>query len=206
MTAPLDQGRSVPMGKTSPEPISSGTQVDLKLDGARFQIQMLEQLTGEVSGSTAGVESCAVAAIDQTIQALSAALQQLNEMLTDPLPASRMSRRNLRDEFHAVQSDSSVIRDIEAEAHHDDGWLWWLEQKHAAAAFARLIASGDDGELRLLRDPINPDAGFEEGTVSAYLRESVERVEDLIQRVTRQMSDDAARYREARRKQSRRLI
>jgi hypothetical protein len=194
------------MGKTSPEPISSGTQVDLKLDGARFQIQMLEQLPGKVNGNTAGVESCAVAAIDQTLQALAAALQQRNEMRTDPLPASRMSRRNLRDEFHAVQSDSTVIRDIDAEARPNEGWLWWLEQKHAAAAFAHLIASGEDGVSRLLRDPLNPAAGFEEGTVSAYLRESVKRVEGLIQRVTRQMSDDAAQYREARRKQSRRLI
>lgn len=194
------------MGQTLPEHVSLRSLIDLKLHGARFQISTLEQIGPHVEFREAAIESCVDAAIDQMLQALNVTLQQFNTLLPDPLPANRVSRRNLRDIFYAVESESHVLREIEAAARPHDGWLWWLEEKRTAGEVTSLVDPSADGEQHVWRDPLNPAARFEDGSPIDYLNRSLRRMSALIEQLLDQMADDIARYRDAQRQQARRLI
>ncbi|MGA7669034.1 MAG: hypothetical protein WBW04_01330 [Nitrolancea sp.] len=176
--------------------------------GARFQIETLKGLLGAGNVSLPQAESCANAAVDQLLQAITAALNGLNSMLPDPLPAQRVSRRNLRDQFYSVGSESGVLQDLDTAAHAGDGWLWFLEQKHDAAPFGHLLVKADSsgGSLAMVKDPVNPSGGNESGSPVDYLNSALDQVVEVLSRIAEKANDDVMHYREAQRRQARRLI
>src|ERR687885_548511 len=100
------------MSQTLPEHVSNRWFIDQKLDGARFQIENLQQQTQQ-AGNEVAAQSCACAAVSQMLQAVSALLHSFSQQLPDPLPASRVSLRHLRDAFHGVEAESRALRPIE---------------------------------------------------------------------------------------------
>lgn len=187
--------------------IPNQDQVDRKLAGAQAQIDALRRAGGNLNQAEVDQESCACAAVDQLLQAVTAALHGLNGLMPDPLPPSRVSRRNLRDRFHGVLTESEAIREVDAAARPGEGWLWALEQKDLGAAFAPLLAFDGSGGLRgMWRNPLDHDAGLESAPADVYLTESLGRVHQLIHRVAALAHGDAARYAEADARQRPRLI
>lgn len=183
--------------------------VQARIDGARFQIKMLEGVLSAGTVSHEQAQSCAGAAIDQLLQAVSAALFGFSSLLPDPLPAQRLNRKNLRDQFFAVEAESAVLHRVDAAAHPGEGWLWSLEVKHDGAAFGKLLVrsgSGDSASIRLVKDPLDPKSGTEEQGPLEYLKGNVEQVLRLVSDIGEKAHEDVLRYREAQRRQARRLI
>ena len=191
------------MSQTLPEHVINRSVIDLKLAGARYQIGALRGSTASANAST-GAESSAAAAIDQMIQAVIATLQGLNMQLPEPLPASRVSLRNLRDEFRSVQAESAALRAIE-QVHRAGGWLHQLEQQRLGSTFAPLL-SHTGGSYQIYCDPLEPGAGTESQSAVDYLEQMLNRVQGLVRQTADQMPEDVVRFREAQRKQARRLI
>ncbi|HUY99175.1 MAG TPA: hypothetical protein VMU89_02400 [Thermomicrobiaceae bacterium] len=195
------------MSNPSASAIPSQAQVDRKLAGVQSQIDALRRAGGNANQAAVDQESCACAAVDQLLQASTAGLHGLNALMPDPLPHSRVSRRNLRDRFQSVQSDSEAIREVEAAARPREGWLWWLEQKDLGAAFERLLDIDDSGGVRgIWKDPLDHGAGFETAPPDVYLSEALGRVRALVHRIAALAHGDAARYNEAEAQQRRRLM
>ncbi|HET7035290.1 MAG TPA: hypothetical protein VFI42_06355 [Thermomicrobiaceae bacterium] len=191
------------MSQTAPEHISDQPFIDHKLAGARYQIDTLRRLVEE-AGHQDAAESCACAAIEQLLQVVAAALQQLNLQLPQPLPASRVNLRNLRDEFQSVQAESAGLQLFE-QAERPGVWLDRLRQQQLGSTFAPLLRQIDGG-YQLYRDPLEPDAGVEPEAPAEYLDQAARQVEMLVRRAGARMPDDTLRFREGRRKQTRRLI
>lgn len=210
--APFCHERLLIMSLTLSDQIPSRSQVERKLAAASYQIELLQRIQDESSadsGSLVAVESCTSAAINQLLQALTATLDGFNRQLPDPLPAMRVSRRNLRDEFHAVEIQSEVLREIESAARIGNGWLWWLEQKHAGGPFGPLIerATGSEGAtFVLLRDPLNLEAGTEPDSPVVYLQTALAKMIELLDRIGTLVTGDISAYRAGVRGQSRRMI
>lgn len=175
------------------------TQVALKLAGARAQIALLR----EHRADPVIAESCAGAAISQMLQAILAALAEMNRQLPDPLPLSRLTRRNLRDHFYAVEVESRVVREIEVAAQAGRGWLWWLEQKQLGGSIRPLLT---EGQGAIWRKPLDHHAGVEPGDPVTYLSGEVARVEQLIGRVRELAVTDLERFRVAAKRPARRLL
>src|SRR5690606_18086609 len=125
---------------------------------ARAQIAALVN-----AGEPDVAESCACAAIQQMLQALTAALARLNAAMPDPLPLARVNRRNLRDRFHAVGAESQALRTVDRVARPGNGWLWDLEQQAAGSVFGPVLRPGLAGEWAVVRSPLDPGAGLEAG-------------------------------------------
>lgn len=181
-------------------------QILLRLDGARRQAEQAS--IALESGDHAGLESALCAAIDQALKAVTAALYGFNSLLPNPLPASRVTRRNLRDRFVAVQARSAVLELLDRESRPHEGWLWWLDRKEASSAFASLIRSPADAKMppALWRDPLDPAHGVEMLRPDRYVQQAVEQVERLVEEIGRLAGPDIAAYREAARRQPGRLI
>lgn len=186
-----------------PAQLPNGSFVAEKLDGAQFQIETLRGQSSR-SGAAAGAESCACAAMDQMLQAIQALLHGFNQQLPEPLPPSRVSLRNLRDEFHSVQTESKALRAIE-QLDRGGEWLDDLQHKHLASAFSPVLQREGD-RVKLLKNPLDPEAGAETASASDFLQERLQRTRELIAQVTADIDDDVMRFREAHRQQTRRLI
>ncbi len=196
-------------GRTLAQHVPNRSDVDDRMAGARFQIETLKGLLEASDTSRPQAESCANAAVDQLLQSITAALNGLNSMLPDPLPAQRVSRRNLRDQFYAVGSESAVLQDLDAAAHAGDGWLWFLEQKHDGAPFGHLLVKSDpedDGTMSMVKDPVNATGGNEAGSPVDYLNNALDQVVEILSQIGEKANDDVMHYREAQRRQARRLI
>ncbi len=183
--------------------------VDDRLAGARFQIETLKGLLGSSSLSVPHAESCVNAAIDQLLLAITATLDGFNSMLPDPLPSQHVNRKNIRERFYAVGAESIALQSLDGAAHTGDGWLWNLEQKHDGAAFGHLLVktkSSESTSFALAKDPLNPESGNEDGSPVDYLNYALDQVVQIIGEVADKASDDAMNYREAERRQARRLI
>lgn len=195
--------------RTLSQHVPNRDAVDDRVAGARFQIETLSGLLGTKDFSLVKAESCASAAVDQLLQAVTAALDGFNAMLPDPVPSQRVSRKNLRDQFHAVGAESAVLQTLDAAAHPGDGWLWYLEQKRDSAALGHLLVntgSADSPSYAMVKDPLNPGAGNEDGSPDSYLNHALDQVLQILERVAEQASDDVIAYRDALRQQARRLI
>jgi hypothetical protein len=194
-------------GRTLAQHVPNRADVDDRMAGARFQIETLKGLleAGDAA-SRPQMESCANAAVDQLLQAITSALNGLNSMLPDPLPAQRVSRRNLRDQFYAVGSESAVLQDLDSAAHVGDGWLWFLEQKHDGAPFGHLLVKAEDGSLVMVKDPLNASGGNESGSPVDYLNTALDQIVEILSQIAEKANDDVMHYREAQRRQARRLI
>lgn len=190
------------MSQAVPEHDSIEPFIDRKLAGARHQIDALRRLSN--GNDDAAAESCACAAIEQILQVVAAALQQLNLQLPQPLPASRVSLRNLRDEFQTVQAESASLPLFE-QAERPGAWLDRLRQQQLGATFAPLLRQRD-GSDQILRDPLEPDAGVEPAAPADYLAQAARQAEMLVRLAAARTPDDAMRFREGQRKQTRRLI
>ena len=195
------------MSTPSASSIPSQEQVDRKLAGVQSQIDALRRAGGNLNQPGVDQESCACAAVNQLLQAVASGLHGLNSLMPDPLPPSRVSRRNLRDRFQSVLADSEAIREVEAAARPGEGWLWWLEQKDLGAAFDSLLDREASGGVRgIWKDPLNHTSGLESAAPDVYLTETLGRVEALIHRIAALAHGDAARYVEAESQQRRRLM
>lgn len=186
--------------------IPNQAEVDRKLAQSRYQISTLRQTAEPASRSAVAAESCASAAIDQMLEALSATLHGINLLMPDPLPALRVSRRNLRDRFYAVQCESRALHEVEAAARPGAGWLWWLEEKAAGSTFAPLLREAEGDSPALWKDPLQPELGVESTSPVEYLDQSLAGIEQLIRSVVGLAEDDMARYRDALSRQTRRLM
>jgi hypothetical protein len=191
------------MSQTLPEQVPNRSFVAEKLDGAAFQIDALRQQAGP-GGTPAAAESCACAAMDQLLQSISGVLHGFNQLLPEPLPASRVSLRNLRDEFQSVQSESKALRAIE-QVDRSGEWLDDLQQKHVASSFT-VVLRRDGDRFKLFKNPLDPRAGTESQDAADYLTAALQHTRELIGQVASDISDDVMRYREAHRQQTRRLI
>lgn len=183
------------------------SQVNAKLAAARWQIGALER-AGSTNGGGVAAESCACAAVDQMLQALSVALHGLNRLMPDPLPPSRVSWRNLRDRFFAVEADSQALRAVQSASRAEGGWLRSLELKREGSAYAELLNPAIDrsGPPGLRRDPLRPELGDEPGEAVVYLAEAVEHIDGLIRQIAALAPEDVARYREGLARQTRRMM
>jgi hypothetical protein len=179
--------------------------VERKLAGARFQIAMLERLLPDGDADIEAIESAVCGAIDQMLQSLTAALFGFNAQLPDPLVPQRVNRRNLRDQFRSVGISSAVLQEIERVNRVGDGWLWWLEQKSAGAAYRPLIIAEHDS-IHLRRDPMNREAGAELADPVSYLQQSLKLMAELLDRLDTLVADDVRDYRAALRRDVRKLI
>jgi len=195
-------------GRTVTQHVPNRAEVDDRIAGARFQIETLKRLLESENAVRPEAESCANAAVDQLLQSITAALNGFNSMLPDPLPAQRVSRRNLRDQFYSVGSESAVLQDLDGAAHAGDGWLWYLEQKHDGAPFGHLLVKSDssDGPVAMVKDPLNASGGNESGSPVDYLNSAVDKVVEILTQIGDKANDDVMHYREAQRRQARRLI
>lgn len=172
-------------------------QVEVKLAGARMQFAALA-----AAQDRDAAESYACAAVHQMLQALTAALQQLNALMPDPLPPMRVSRRNLRDRFAAVGAESQVLRELDRVGRPGQGWLWWLERQAAGSSFRSLVQLDPAGQRAVSRDPLDPGAGLEPGGAAAHLTTRLEQMRALVAQIDGLADADAARYRAALRRQN----
>ncbi len=182
---------------------------DDRVTGARFQIEALKTTLKTQGSPLPHAESCVSAAIDQMLQAITATLDGFNSMLPDPVPSQRISRKNLRDQFHAAGAESAVLQSLDNAAHPGDGWLWYLEQKRDGAALGRLLTntgSNDSPAYAVVKDPLNSSAGNEDGDPVTYLNHALDQVLQILGTVAEKAGDDVVTYREALRKQASRLI
>lgn len=129
-------------------------------------------------------------------------------VLPDPLPPSRTSRRNLRDRFHSVQGQSQALRLVDQAARPDEGWLWWLERNAEGGRFFPLLHQDVQPGVPLLlwKDPANPAAGVEPDPPPLYLRLTLDRMHELIDRVMELIPEDLFHYHECWQLQRHRLI
>jgi hypothetical protein len=194
------------MGEPALASLPNRDQILLRLEGARRQAELAA--TALAAGDRAGLESAVCATIDQALKAVTAALYGLNVLLPSPLPASRLTRRNLRDRFAAVSASSAVLELLDREATPLVGWLWWLDRKEAASAFASLLCPGEEAAdpPTLWRDPLEPSHGIEALPPDRYLAEAVAQVERLLEEIGQLVGTDVETYREAARRQFGRLI
>lgn len=187
-------------------------QVERKLAAVSFSIQTLQTLNDrQLDHQEIHVlaEAVTCGAIAQLLQALDATLYGFGKLLPDPLPHSRVSRRNLRDRFHAVQCESQALRLIMEEADGaKSGWLWWLERKaEGSAYFPLLLQEAPRAKtLVLWRDPANHAAGLEPSPSPVYLREMLDRMRDLTRHVADLIPEDLHCYRERWRHQRHHLL
>ena len=191
------------MSQTLPEHVANRAYIDRKFAGVRVQIACLRGLP-DADGPQEAAESYATAAVDQTLQAMTALLQSLNLELPDPLPASRVSLRNLRDSFQSVRAESAALHAFE-QAERPGAWLDRLEQQRLGASFAPLLR-GRDGGLQILLDPLEPDTGVAAQSPVDYLERALQQAEELAQRFAQELPEDVVRFRDAHRKQTHRLI
>ena len=196
-------GKAAAMSQTLPQQVPNRSFVMEKLDGAEFQIETLRGKAGK-GAPEAAAESCACAAMDQLLQAISGMLHGFNQLLPEPLPASRVSLRNLRDEFQSVQAESKALRAIE-HVDRNGEWLDDLQQKHIASSFT-VVLSQDGNGFKLFKNPLNPSQGTEEQDAATYLTHALGQTRDLIGQVAGEIDGDVMTYREAHRQQTRRLI
>lgn len=195
--------------RTLAQDVPNREAVNDRISGAQFQIDTLKQVLSSKDASLPHAESCVSAAVDQLLQAVTVALDGFNSMLPDPLPAQRVNRKNLRDQFYAVNAESSVLQSVDTAAHAGDGWLWFLEQKHDGAAFGHLLVKTGSAEAlgyAVAKDPMNVSGGHESAAPADYLNSALDHVIDLLGDVAEKANDDVLQYRESQRRQARRLI
>jgi len=195
--------------QTTAQHVPNRETADARVAGARFQLESLQQVLKTDDQSLAKAESCVSGAIDQLLQAISASLGGFNSMLPDPVPAQRVNRKNLRDQFYAVNAESHVLQRVDHAARAGEGWLWSLEQKHDGAAFGHLLLKTQPGEtstLALVRDPFDHSSGTEGSSPVEYLNTAVDQVLQLLSEIGEKAAADVVTYREAQRRQARRLI
>ncbi len=181
------------------------TQIALRLAGARDQLALVVDALRTKRPSLAESATCAV--IDQALKALTAALHGFNLLLPQPLPAERVSWRNLRARFVAVQAESAVLDLVEEHLRPRAGWLWWLDRKEHASAFAPLLrVDTETGSVAIWRDPLDPTAGLEAGTPDDYLAGVLDRIEQLTREITRLARQDVETFRRATRRQPGRML
>lgn len=200
------------MSSSLPIRIPHLQQVERKMAAVQLSIQTLQTLDDrQLDDQDIHVlaEAVTCGAISQLLQALDGTLYGFNKLLPDPLPHSRMNRRNLRDRFHAVQCESQALGLIVGAADRaNPGWLWWLERKaEGSAFFPLLLVEAQRAEaLVLWRDPADHTAGLEPSLSPVYLWETLERMRDLSRRVTDLIPEDLHRYRESWRQQRHHLL
>ncbi len=199
------------MSSPLPIQIPHQQQVERKLAAVNLSIQTLQTLNDrQLDEHEIHVlaEAVTCGAIAQLLHALDATLYGFSNLLPDPLPHSRVSRRNLRDRFHAIQCESQVLRLMDEADRAKSGWLWWLERKAEGSAFFPLLFVGPQRTKALIlwRDPANHEAGLEPNPSPEYLREMLERMRELTRRVADLMPEDLHRYREHWRHQRHHLL
>jgi len=176
------------------------SQVLLRLSGAREQLAILREALRTHKQTVAEAAACAV--VDQAMKAVTAALHGFNLLLPQPLPAERVSWRNLRGRFVAVQAESAVLDLLEESFRSRAGWLWWLERKEYASAFAPLLRFDPDSDtVALWRDPLDPTHGTEAGTPEVYFSTVLDRIEELVREIGRLARRDVDNFRQAARRQ-----
>ncbi len=179
-------------------------QILLRLGGARELVNVLREALQAQNQLLAEAAACAV--VDQTLKAVTAALHGFNLLLPQPLPAERVNWRNLRARFVSVQADSAVLQQLEGAYRARSGWLWWLERKAEASAFAPLLHRDPEGGVVMLwRDPLDPTLGFEPVAPEVYCATVLEQAESLIREISRLAAKDAERFRQAARRQPGRI-
>lgn len=179
-------------------------QVQLRLHGAREQLALLRDALQQQRPNLAEAAACAV--IDQSLKAVTAALHEFNLLLPHPLPAERVSWRNLRARFIAVQIESAALNFIEEQLRPYSGWLWWLDRKEQASAFAPLLHwDSQRGTVAIWRDPLNPTAGVEADSPLQYLSTILDRIEEATRELARLARKDVEEYRRAARRQPGRM-
>ncbi|MCS7050036.1 MAG: hypothetical protein NZL87_00305 [Thermomicrobium sp.] len=180
-------------------------QILLRLSGAREQLAILRESLRAHRPALA--EAAAAAVVDQLLKALTAALHGFNLLLPQPLPADRVSWRNLRARFVAVAVDSAIVNLLEESLRPRTGWLWWLDRKEHASAFAPLLQiDAETGSAAIWRDPMDPTLGFEELPPTEYLGHVLDRVEALTRDIARLARRDAEVFRHAARRQPGRML
>lgn len=199
------------MSAPLPIQIPHQQQVERKLAAVNLSIQTLQTLNDrQLDEHEIHVlaEAVTCGAIAQLLHALDATLYGFSNLLPDPLPHSRVSRRNLRDRFHAIQCESQVLRLMDEADRAKSGWLWWLGRKAEGSAFFPLlfIEPQRTKALILWRDPANHEAGLEPNPSPEYLREMLERMRELTRCVAELMPEDLHRYREHWRHQRHHLL
>ncbi|WP_040669204.1 hypothetical protein, partial [Nitrolancea hollandica] len=115
------------MSSPLPIQIPHQQQVERKLAAVNLSIQTLQTLNDRrLDDHEIHVlaEAVTCGAIAQLLHALDATLYGFSNLLPDPLPHSRVSRRNLRDRFHAIQCESQVLRLMDEADRAKSGWLW----------------------------------------------------------------------------------
>lgn len=181
------------------------TQIALRLAGAREQLTLVVDALRTHRPSLAESATCAV--IDQALKTLTAALHGFNLLLPQPLPAERVTWRNLRARFVAVQAESAVLDLVEEHLRPRVGWLWWLDRKEHASAFAPLLrVDSETGSVAIWRDPLDPTAGVEAGTPDEYLASVLDRIEELTREIARLARKDVETFRQAARRQPGRML
>ena len=200
------------MSSALPIEIPHQQQVQRKLAAVNLCIQTLQTLNDRLLDEHeihVLAEAVTCGAITQMLQALDATLYGFSKLLPDPLPHSRVSRRNLRDRFHALQCESQALRLIMEEATRpNSGWLWWLERKAEGSAFfpLLLLEAPRPNTLVLWRDPANHTAGLEPSPSPVYLHDMLERMRDLTRQVADRIPEDLHHYRESWRHQRHHLL
>jgi hypothetical protein len=199
------------MSSPLPIQIPHQQQVERKLAAVNLSIQTLQTLNDrQLDDQDVHVlaEAVTCGAIAQLLHALDATLYGFSKLLPDPLPHSRVSRRNLRDRFHAIQCESQVLRLMDEADRAKSGWLWWLERKAEGCAFFPLLFVEPQRAkaLVLWRDPANHEAGLEPNPSPEYLRETLERMRELTRRVADLIPEDLHRYQEHWRHQRHHLL
>ncbi|MCX7623798.1 MAG: hypothetical protein RMK01_03835 [Thermomicrobium sp.] len=180
------------------------THIVLRLNGAREQLAILHEALRDHRYVVAEAAVCAI--VDQAAKAVTAALHGFNLLLPQPLPAERVSWRNLRARFVSVQAESAVLDLIEEHLRPRSGWLWWLDRKEHASTFAPLLRiDAESGSVALWRDPLDPTQGTEPGSPDEYFTVVLERVEELVREIGRSARRDAEQYRQAARRQPGRI-
>lgn len=187
------------MSSPLPIQIPHQQQVERKLAAVNLSIQTLQTLNDRQFDDHeihVFAEAVTCGAIAQLLHALDATLYGFSKLLPDPLPHSRVSRRNLRDRFHAIQCESQALRLMDEADRVNSGWLWWLERKSEGSAFFPLLLADTQRakSLVLWRDPANHAAGLEPSPSPVYLRETLERMRELTGRVADLIPEDLHCY------------
>ena len=179
-------------------------QVLLRLSGAREQLAILRDGLRNQQQPLAEAAACAI--LDQATKTVIAALHGFNLLLPQPLPAERVNWRNLQARFVSVQAESAVLDLVEEHMRPRVGWLWWLERKEQASAFAPVLhVDPDTGTVAVWRDPLDPTQGTEPGTPEEYFASILERIENLVREIGRLARRDAETFRHAARRQPGRI-
>ncbi|WP_038039029.1 hypothetical protein [Thermorudis peleae] len=194
------------MNNSGLEKLPTQQQAHLRLEGARYHAR--EAAMAIEAKDQVRVEAAICAGIDQALKALTAALHGLNLLLPQPLPASRLSRRNLRERFRSVEAPSRTLDLLDQAAQPEEGWLWWLEAKDAASPFAALVrpSTAPGRPFELWRDPLDHSRGLEEHAPDQYLLDAIARINTLIGQIAALAPHDAKAFQDAARRLPGRLI